>query len=288
LLCGDETLNTPFPPTWTTEHDSKLSLSSINPKEATLTSGASKQPNASDSPFASTVTSGTKESLIGFSSQPQDTAIAQIYTTEVDSSDGYSIDSYQESSTLTTITKSNKGNNTSTPSNTSQNVDIVNKVGKNEEWRLANGPTKALHSPTDPTDGRLTIANNGVQDSSNHPDNDSHGTVSRPSSPDQFGDRERTEERYDKAIAQLEESLKLRRPNWEALKIPDFKKLPETQSLPQLQVEIKKLLDARKTPIKAQTFWSKSKITMERIFTATSPFAKNFLQIAKEGVQVCR
>ena len=104
---------------------------------------------------------------------------------------------------------------------------------------------------------------------------------------DRSGDRERTERRYKEAVEQLKKSVKLPRENWETFDIPDFKNLADvTDPIPQLQDDIKKTLDARKDAFKDQSFWSKSKRITEGIFTAISPFAKNFLFVAKEGSSV--
>jgi hypothetical protein len=104
---------------------------------------------------------------------------------------------------------------------------------------------------------------------------------------DPSGDREKTEGRYKEAVEQLKKSVKLPRKNWETFEIPDFKNLVDvTDLIPQLQEDIKKTLDARKDAFKDQNFWSKSKRITEGIFIAISPFAKNFLFVAKQGSNV--
>ena len=113
-----------------------------------------------------------------------------------------------------------------------------------------------------------------------------NGTPQSSQLVDQFGDRERTEKRYKKAVQGLEESIKHRQANWESLELPDFAKISENDLLPQLRQEIKKILDARESSIRYQSFWSKAKHIMERAFVSTSPFAKNLLFIAKEGSSV--
>jgi hypothetical protein len=101
------------------------------------------------------------------------------------------------------------------------------------------------------------------------------------------GDRERTEKRYCEAVEQLHKSVKLPRKNWEAFEIPDFKNLADViNPIPQLQEDIKKTLDARAGSFKDPGFWSTSKRVAERIFTAITPFAINFLSVANEGSAV--
>jgi hypothetical protein len=104
---------------------------------------------------------------------------------------------------------------------------------------------------------------------------------------DPSGDRERTEKRYRKAVEQLHKSVKLPRKNWEAFEIPDFKNLADViNPIPQLQEDIKKTLDARASSFKDPRFWSTSKRVAEKIFTAITPFAINFLSVANEGSAV--
>jgi len=62
---------------------------------------------------------------------------------------------------------------------------------------------------------------------------------------------------------------------------------PYWNNLSLLQNEIKKRIKARQaTPDHPEHVWSKAKRIIEQIFTATSPFLKNFLTVAKEGSQV--
>ena len=112
------------------------------------------------------------------------------------------------------------------------------------------------------------------------------GTPRSAQSVDPFGDRERTEKWYNKAVKGLEEALKLHRDNWEFFELPDFSDISEDDPLPQLRQEIKKILDVRESSIKDRSFWSKGKHAMERAFISMSPFAKNVLSIAKGGSSV--
>jgi hypothetical protein len=102
------------------------------------------------------------------------------------------------------------------------------------------------------------------------------------------GDRKRTEKRYEKAIQQLEASLRLkfRGANWQPFEIPTFNDIIEKDPFPQIRMDVEKMLDTREESIKDRSFWSKSKNIMGNIFTSTSPIAKNLLTIAKEGSSV--
>ena len=104
---------------------------------------------------------------------------------------------------------------------------------------------------------------------------------------DPFGDRERTEKRYEDATAQLKKSLNISRRHWQTFEIPNFGNISENDPIPQLREQIQKTLVARMNSVKDRDFWSKGKNIIERVFTATSPFAKKFLEIAKEGQSVC-
>ena len=96
---------------------------------------------------------------------------------------------------------------------------------------------------------KLSPANDESVDTSDSPENpvsfsnSPHASIQvkeaarSPHSRDPFDDRERTENRYRKAIKWLEESLKLRRTNWEPFVIPDFTDISEKDSLLQLRRE---------------------------------------------------
>ena len=101
-------------------------------------------------------------------------------------------------------------------------------------------------------------------------------------------DTKRTQKRYEKGAQQLEESLNLKfcGPNWKPFQVPKFAEIMRTDPLPQLRVEVEKLLNVREESINDRGFWSKSKNLVETIFTSTSPIVKNLLQIAKHGSAV--
>jgi hypothetical protein len=104
---------------------------------------------------------------------------------------------------------------------------------------------------------------------------------------DPSGDREKTEKRYCEAVELLQSSVKVPQKNWEAFEIPEFKNLADViHPIPQLQEDIKKTLDARASSFNDPRFWSTSKRVAERIFTAITPFAINFLSVANEGSAV--
>jgi hypothetical protein len=114
---------------------------------------------------------------------------------------------------------------------------------------------------------------------------DSPGLVHLPAdSPS--GDRERTVRRYAEAAKELEEALNGRLQQWVTISIPEFDNISELGPLHQIQIEIDKALDARKSSITNKNIWSKGKKTMEQVFRAFSPFAKNILGVVKAGSSV--
>jgi hypothetical protein len=93
---------------------------------------------------------------------------------------------------------------------------------------------------------------------------------------DPFGDRKRTISRYKIAAEKLQASLNSSQAHWKSFKIPE-KNIPDKDPISQLREEINKTLTGRKEEKKS---W------IEKVFSAISPFAKNFLTIAKEGQAV--
>lgn len=101
-----------------------------------------------------------------------------------------------------------------------------------------------------------------------------------------FGDRERTKSRYEKAAKDLEKALKLCQKDWQPFELPKFDDILNNDALPDVRGAIENMLNAREQSMKNPDFWSKRKGTIKQIFSATSPFAKSFLQIAKQGSSV--
>jgi hypothetical protein len=129
-------------------------------------------------------------------------------------------------------------------------------------------------------------------DTTNHPEsllNPEHATLSANESQQtihDFSDRERTKSRYEKAAKDLEKSLKLCQGDWQPLELPKFNDIVDSDALPDVQRAIANMFNAREHAMKNPDFWTKSKGIVKRIFSATSPFAKSFLQIARQGCSV--
>jgi hypothetical protein len=98
--------------------------------------------------------------------------------------------------------------------------------------------------------------------------------------------RKETKERFINAATFLQESLKLWQEDSEnSLDFPELAGEPETFDL-QFRKKLNLILDSRKESIKDKSTWSKFGDTIVGIFTALSPFAKNFLSVAREGQSV--
>lgn len=100
------------------------------------------------------------------------------------------------------------------------------------------------------------------------------------------GDRQRTRANYLDAAKLLEETVKGYEGRWGSFDFPELKGEPEDFDDSLFRERINAVIDARKNEVNDQTAWEKCKHAIQCAFTAFSPFAKNFLTIAKEGQAV--
>jgi hypothetical protein len=91
--------------------------------------------------------------------------------------------------------------------------------------------------------------------------------------------------RYERAREKLQVSLKAARNEWGSFDFAVLSAIPE-DDVARLQGEINKVLDARKEAKDNPTKWRMCKGIVENVFTAMSPFAKNFLSVTKDAAQV--
>lgn len=102
------------------------------------------------------------------------------------------------------------------------------------------------------------------------------------------GDGKRTLMRYIAAVEELKAALKLRRSGWETFEFTEFDVIPESDgSLALLQEAIDEKLNSCHE-LGDTGIWQKGKMLAERLFVALSPFAKNFLTVAKGASQSVR
>jgi len=98
-------------------------------------------------------------------------------------------------------------------------------------------------------------------------------------------DRQRTKSRYQAAAKELEDAVR-RDSSWERFEFPELCGELEDFDKSQFQDKINKSLESRERRAKDQKAWDKSMHMLECAFTALSPFAKNFLTIAKDSQSV--
>jgi hypothetical protein len=102
-------------------------------------------------------------------------------------------------------------------------------------------------------------------------------------------DREETKQRFVKASQTLEDALKV----WKRWKYaePGSTEFPNLAGEPErfddeFRNKLEKIMETRKASLKDKSIWAKSGDTIVAIFTALSPFAKNFLSVAIQGQPV--
>jgi hypothetical protein len=101
------------------------------------------------------------------------------------------------------------------------------------------------------------------------------------------GDRNRTERRYREAVKDLEDSLKSCQKSWRLIETSTLNaQVSSKNSLPALQASLESILETHSNPESNLSSVSKCNKAIKEIFKKISPFAKNFLQIAREGQQV--
>lgn len=105
---------------------------------------------------------------------------------------------------------------------------------------------------------------------------------------DDYGERQRTYDRYIEAISLLNQAIK-RCPKYDPSLSYDFPELlgePERFDDAKFRMGIYRALESRKAATKNPNTWAKAKNCIEGIFRALSPFAKNFLTIASQAQSV--
>jgi hypothetical protein len=103
-----------------------------------------------------------------------------------------------------------------------------------------------------------------------------HEEVQAPQPLRAFGDRERTEMRYNEAIKQLEECLAVRASSYETLQVPKFDEIRQDNQISRLRDKIDEMLQTRKSP-------PNTNILVRRIFAAMVPFSKSLLVVAVQS-----
>lgn len=99
-------------------------------------------------------------------------------------------------------------------------------------------------------------------------------------------DRQRTKARYLASIKALEEAVKGREHQWGSFDFPELRGELEDFHTSQLKEKVNEALEAREHRVKDRKAWGKFRQAAECCFTTFTPFAMNFLTIAKAGSSV--
>ena len=107
-----------------------------------------------------------------------------------------------------------------------------------------------------------------------------------PQAADEYNDRQQAQIRYKEAADRLKEAIKIRKGAWDFFDFEELSGEPEGFDDAQFKNKINAVFISRETSIKDRKGWSKFTYTVECVFTAFSPFAKNFLVIATNAQSV--
>lgn len=101
-----------------------------------------------------------------------------------------------------------------------------------------------------------------------------------------YNDQQRVIIRYDEAVSQLKEAIKIRKGVWSSFDFDELPSEPGGFNDSQFQNKINAVLISQETSIKDKKGWSKFTHAVECVFMAFSPFAKNFLSNARNAQSV--
>jgi hypothetical protein len=110
--------------------------------------------------------------------------------------------------------------------------------------------------------------------------------VRAPPVRDPSGDRRRATTRYLQAAKALEGVVNGCKSQWGSFNFPELKGEPLNPTDLQFKRRIDTVLEAQKGGLKDQAAWEKCKHAIQCVFSALSPFAKNFLAIAANAQSV--
>lgn len=99
-----------------------------------------------------------------------------------------------------------------------------------------------------------------------------------------YNDRELALSRYRKAASRLKDAIKIRKGVWSAFNFDELCDEPEDLDDSQFKNKINAVFGSQEMSVKDKKGWSKFTYAVECVFTALSPFAKNFL-MATQGAQ---
>ena len=101
-----------------------------------------------------------------------------------------------------------------------------------------------------------------------------------------YNDRQQVEKRYNEAVNQLREAIKIRKGSWGSFDLEGIIDEPERHDDSLFKNKINAVLMSREASVKDKNGWSKFKYAVECIFTAFSPLVKNVLLATKDAQSV--
>jgi hypothetical protein len=140
--------------------------------------------------------------------------------------------------------------------------------------------------PNQGTGGRFKRLASKLKGRDQPPPNPTDSDASSQSQPinADYNDRERAQRRYEKAATQLKDAIKSQKgPGNSSF---DFSDDAEDFDDVQFKNKINAMLISREKSVKDRNGWAKFRNIVECVFTAFSPFAKNFLIVAQEAQSV--
>jgi len=166
----------------------------------------------------------------------------------------------------TSLAVSSTGSVTYTPSAPATNFDPTTKSPSEIHVTGLDTPGKDIQDPIK-TD---------IPPSHTDVDRDAPPAYSLRPVDDPTRDRQRTTKRYNKAVNDFKETMKIAKSHWKTIRIPDFD-IGKEDPTPLLRDEIMDTLETREKAKKSN---------VEKGFSAISPFLSNILTIAKESSAV--
>ena len=109
---------------------------------------------------------------------------------------------------------------------------------------------------------------------------------SSPAASNEYNDGQVAQNRYEKAASRLKEAIKFRKGPWDSFDLEEFTREPEGFDDSQFKNKINAVLTSREKSIKDRKGWAKLAHAVECVFTAFSPFVKNFLTVAANAQTV--
>jgi hypothetical protein len=110
---------------------------------------------------------------------------------------------------------------------------------------------------------------------------------SSPAANNEYNDGQLAQNRYKEAASRLKEVIKDRKKGpWDSFDLEEFSCEPEGFDDSQFKNKINAVLISREKSIKDRNGWAKFTYAVECVFTAFSPFAKNFLTVAANAQSV--